>query len=457
MTGSQIDVLLKTMAVVGTLLIIGTFLRAKVALFQNLFLPACVIGGIIGLILGPRMLGILPISDEIMITASNMPGRFFALIIAALPMCSKKLQKGELFQRVDAIKLGIIISLISALQFAIGFLINVVFSKMNVGIYSGYGTEMMIGFCGGHGTAATIGGILQNLGQDYWEVAQGMAMTFATIGIVGGIAIGIAVINIMSRKGLTNYVKNPGALPLEMKTGLYSSPEGCPSAGRVTTAGGSIDTLGLHLALIFLSVGSGYTIKYVIDKYKVPGLTYLSSWFWMLMSMYVIWFVIRKLNCERFFDANVKSRIQGCVTDFIVTAAIFSMPIEMIAEYWLPLLITSVLGFVVTIAVLLFMNKTYLSCDWVEKTMGPLGMLTGDFITGVLLTRMVDPDFKSEAMGDFSIAYSINTFYCVAMLAILFPFVVTRGAFAALIFTIIHAAIFMVALWLVNMRVGTGK
>ena len=52
MTGSQIDVLLKTMALVGTLLLIGTFLRAKVSLFQNLFLPACVIGGIIGLILG---------------------------------------------------------------------------------------------------------------------------------------------------------------------------------------------------------------------------------------------------------------------------------------------------------------------------------------------------------------------------------------------------------------------
>ena len=452
MTGSQIDVLLKTMALVGTLLLIGTFLRAKVSLFQNLFLPACVIGGIIGLILGPRMLGVLPISDEIMTTASNMPGRFFALIIAALPMCSQKLKKGELFQRIDAIKLGIIISLISALQFAIGFLTNIVFTKLGLEMYSGYGLEMMLGFCGGHGTAATVGGILQNLGQDYWEVAQGMAMTFSTIGMVGGIMIGITVINIVSRKGLTNYVKDPGALPKEMKTGLYSTVDECPSAGRITTAGGSIDTLGLHLALIFLSVGAGYVINYMINKYQIPGLTYLSSGFWMLMSMYVIWFAVRKLNCEQYFDANIKSRIQGCVTDFIVTAAIFSMPIEMIAEYWLPLLTTSVLGFVVTVSVLLFLDKMYLSKDWIEKSMGPLGMLTGDFITGVLLTRMVDPDFKSEAMGDFSIAYSINTFYCVAMLAILFPFVVKRGAMAAMIFTVIHAVIFMVALCLVNLK-----
>jgi hypothetical protein len=38
------------------------------------------------------------------------------------------------------------------------------------------------------------------------------------------------------------------------------------------------------------------------------------------------------------------------------------------------------------------------------------------------------------------------------MLAILFPFVVKRGAMAAMIFTVIHAVIFMVALCLVNLK-----
>lgn len=94
MTGSQIDVLLKTMALVGTLLLIGTFLRAKVSLFQNLFLPACVIGGIIGLILGPRMRGVLPISDEIMTTASNMPGRFFCTDHCGITDVQSEIKKG---------------------------------------------------------------------------------------------------------------------------------------------------------------------------------------------------------------------------------------------------------------------------------------------------------------------------------------------------------------------------
>ena len=73
--------------------------------------------------------------------------------------------------------------------------------------------------------------------------------------------------------------------------------------------------------------------------------------------------------------------------------------------------------------------------------MGPLGMMTGDFITGVLMTRMVDPDFKSNAMGDFSIAYALNTFYCVAMVAIIFPYVVTNGAMSAFLFTGVHAVV----------------
>ena len=421
MTGLQIDILLKTMAIIGVLLVVGTILRAKVKLFQKLFLPACVIGGTIGLILGPRMLGILPISEEIMTTASNMPGRLFALIIAAMPMCAVKLKKGELLKKFDAINMGIIITLVSALQFAIGF-------------------------CGGHGTASTVGGIFENLGESYWEVAQGVSMTFATIGMVAGILLGIAVLNLLSRKGYTNYVSNPNNLPEEIKTGLYKRKEEQPSFGRITTAGGAIDTLGLHLAFIFLDIGIGYFIYGVIKKYEIPYLTSLSSWFWMLIAMYIIWPITCKLGCDKYFDSDVKSRIQGCVTDFIVTAAIMSMPISMIAEYWLPLLVTSVLGFAVTVPTILLLNKKFLREDWVEKSMGPLGMMTGDFITGVLMTRMVDPDFKSNAMSDFSIAYTLNTFYCVVMVALIFPYVVANGAVSAFLFTGSHAVILAVLL-----------
>ena len=39
------------------LLILGVFIKSKVKIFQNLFIPASVIGGFIGLIFGPEVLG----------------------------------------------------------------------------------------------------------------------------------------------------------------------------------------------------------------------------------------------------------------------------------------------------------------------------------------------------------------------------------------------------------------
>ena len=45
-------------AVVSILLAIGYFLRMKVKLFQRLFLPASIIGGLVGLLLGPQLLGL---------------------------------------------------------------------------------------------------------------------------------------------------------------------------------------------------------------------------------------------------------------------------------------------------------------------------------------------------------------------------------------------------------------
>ncbi|MGN0838469.1 MAG: sodium/glutamate symporter [Pyramidobacter sp.] len=446
MSGAEIDLFLKTFAVIGIFLIVGTVLRAKVPLLQKLYLPACVIGGVTALVLGPRMLGILPIPDSIMKTASNIPGRLFGILIASMPMCAAKMDRNELRGRTDAITLGLIITLIGALQFTLGFAVNLACRFFGYEVYEGFGTELFMGFCGGHGSAAAVGVNFEKLGQPYWEVAQGVAMTFATFGLIGGIVLGIAVINYTARRGLTHYVSDPNSLPEEMRVGLYKNREQRPVGGYLTTAGGSIDTLGLHLALIFTAVASGYFIYYLINKFKVPFLLYMTPWFWMLISMYIIWPVVRRLGCDRYFDRNMKSRISGAVTDFIVTAAIMSMPIAMIMEYWVPIAVTAVLGFLITVPGILYLDRKLIRKDWVEESMGPMGMMTGDFITGVLLIRMVDPDMKSESLNDFSIAYSLNTFYCVALSAMIYPYIVTRGIVSAAYFSAVQAVVLAAAL-----------
>ena len=57
MTTALLQNLITYLAIAAGLLFLGMFLRAKVSVFRKLLLPASVIGGFIGLLLGPQVLG----------------------------------------------------------------------------------------------------------------------------------------------------------------------------------------------------------------------------------------------------------------------------------------------------------------------------------------------------------------------------------------------------------------
>ena len=75
-------------AYLSILLILGIVIKSKVKIFQELFIPASIIGGIIGLILGPACLGryydIIPKSwiDDI----RSIPGVLIIPILISVPL-----------------------------------------------------------------------------------------------------------------------------------------------------------------------------------------------------------------------------------------------------------------------------------------------------------------------------------------------------------------------------------
>ena len=83
---TALTAILKSFGVFSILLLLGSFLRAKIPLFQKLYLPACVIGGFIGLIVGPNILGIVPFSENTMSIASSLPNVFIIPVLSAIPM-----------------------------------------------------------------------------------------------------------------------------------------------------------------------------------------------------------------------------------------------------------------------------------------------------------------------------------------------------------------------------------
>lgn len=49
----------------SVLLVIAQFMRAKIKFLQNFFIPASLLAGVMGLLLGPQFLGIIPWSGKI--------------------------------------------------------------------------------------------------------------------------------------------------------------------------------------------------------------------------------------------------------------------------------------------------------------------------------------------------------------------------------------------------------
>lgn len=221
MTSTLLTDLLKSLSLLGLFLIIGFILRAKVKVFQKTFIPASVLGGTLLLILGPQVLNVLPTPSSWFDYYAIIPGILIVPVVTATPL-GLKLDKSKFDGQYDTLKnvipLAFIGLTVSMLQFAVGFGTNLMFQNQ-YDLYDVFGIELAIGFVGGHGTAGTLGNMLSEMNLSYWQTSQGVAITTATLGLVGGILIGILLINWAARSGNTSLLSRPADIPKSFQIG----------------------------------------------------------------------------------------------------------------------------------------------------------------------------------------------------------------------------------------------
>ncbi|MDY2987514.1 MAG: sodium/glutamate symporter [Peptoniphilus sp.] len=433
MTSAMLGELLKSLGVLGFFLLLGFALRAKLKFLQKTFMPASVIGGFILLILGPIGLKVLPIPEDWITTWSLLPGILIVPVVTATPLGLKLgvKSKKELF---NILPLLLIMLGVYYLQHIVGFVLNLIFNSGG-NMYPTFGWELPIGYSGGHGTAGILGNMLQEMNLPYWETAQGVAITTATFGIVGGILIGMVVINWGARKGYTEILEKPSDIPENMALGYEKNVDLQQSLGRETTKPSSVDTISFHAAIIFLGCFLAYMLLGLAKKYEVPAFKSISVWAYGIIVMFVIWGIINKLNLGFLIDSNAKGKITGPFTEFAVIAAIASLPVKAVLDYIVPILILCILGYIFTTFYLLIMCKKYLSEYWLEHMVATFGMSTGVFLTGLLLLRVCDPEYKSPVIGNYSISFSIMSAVTFAIMPLILNIILTKGTMYALILT----------------------
>jgi len=454
MTSELFTRLLQEFSILGALLLLGVLFRAKIKLFQNLFLPAAVIGGFIGLIFGPIVMksyAVLPLPGVFIKDFALIPGILILPIIASIPLGIGMERPGE---TAETSKGGILPMFLLGTAcafglFALGFGTKMIFSKLmpQLEIYPAFGMELSLGFFGGHGTAGLIGNIMQKLKMPYWEVAQGVAVTSATVGLVGGILLGMIFINTAARKNRINHLTDPSALPEEMRKGYQPDISKQDISCRETTHTSSIDSLAFHIAIVFSVCGLSYLLTGFLKSHKVPLLSNIAEWAYAIAIMLIINLIIKKLNLSFLIDPKIKTKFTSFLVDFSIVAAIASLPVQAVIKYVIPMVVMFIVGFILVYLIIMVLGDIFFKDYRFERAIALFGQSTGVMMTGILLLRICDPDMKTPVLKDFSIAYALSTMLCYALLLPVIRLLPNSGA---IFFLTLGVAVVLLAIAVIN-------
>ena len=241
--------------VASGLLLVGFALRAKVRIFQVLFIPASVIGGIVGLTavlaLGPWLEAAT--NWELQGVVSELrtwPGWLIAVIFAGLLIE----RPGKSFRKSFALaaREGIVVWIIVLGEITLGILATWLVILPFFKVPGSFGQLIEAGFAGGHGTAAAMGSIYDLLA---FPPGRDLAFVFATVGLIFGVISGIVYINIAVRRGWTR----AGNVEIPLLSGLEARADPQPIAfGRVRSE--VIDPLVFQALILVVAfvVGIGF-------------------------------------------------------------------------------------------------------------------------------------------------------------------------------------------------------
>ena len=142
--------LLVDTGIISVLLLLGKLLRSKVRFIQRFFIPPSLLAGLTALILGPEVLGWLPLSDNM----GTYAGILIALVFSCIPLTSERKESsgGARIGRMWAYSQGGML-----LQWALGGALGLWVFSLIWPVNPAMGLSMPAGFCGGHGTAAAMG------------------------------------------------------------------------------------------------------------------------------------------------------------------------------------------------------------------------------------------------------------------------------------------------------------
>ncbi|MBQ6582591.1 MAG: hypothetical protein IJH77_02050 [Mogibacterium sp.] len=367
------------------LLIIGLFLRAKVRILQKMFIPVAVIGGLVGLLLGSEVLGkfcpyYIHWSDNVSGFANPLLAILFVTQFIALSFDRRMIKKCSL------------IFLISATVISVQVLSAMLLGKV-FGLPDGAGLLPFSAFYGAHGIPQVVAGIYDTLGYWNYDEASAFGTTYATIGMLYGIIVGIAILNYGIRKGWVTAEKS-GNLSQEDYTGILHH-ENRFMFMKAYTSDIAFDPLSLHFGIVLSIMLLAYGLLKIL--HMVPLFSGFAIYVPAILISLVFGIVIKRTPAYVFIDNESLGHIGTLALEYLIITAIATMKLDVIMNNAGAILTISAVGLLLTTLVLMVLPKLWLKTAWLENAMVMFGAWTGSTATGMMLLRIADPELETDA------------------------------------------------------------
>jgi glutamate:Na+ symporter, ESS family len=409
-----LDQLFVAMVLLGLLMLAGKWLRIRVALFGKLFLPSAILGGALGLLLGPQVLGaaVSLVSGDAarfaggLIPAttlevwSGLPGLLISVVFAGL-FLGKTIpgpraiwrRAGPMVAHGQTLAWG---------QYVIGLSLALLLLTPVFGMSPLAGALIEIGFEGGHGTAAGLADTFRELG---FESGADLALALATLGVVAGVLLGTILVNWGVRTGRLEMQET-----IEMEAERLSEHDERESVPRFARAR-SIDPLSIHLGFFALAIAIGWLI--------LQGLIRVESMTWnagedglallehiplfplAMVGGVLVQVALMRLGHARSLDRRLINRISGAALDVLIVSALATLSLEAVGSHIWTFLILAAAGIAWALFGFLVLAPRMFPKDWFPMGLANFGQGIGMTVIGLLLVRMADPDNKSGAMESF--------------------------------------------------------
>ncbi|MGH8795115.1 MAG: sodium/glutamate symporter [Stackebrandtia sp.] len=400
----------------GLLLLIAKLIRVRWKFAQKLFLPSSIIGGGIALLFGPEIFGSIMsafgndsytegglFGAEVREVWTSLPGLLISVVFAAL-FLGERLPKPKQAAKLAGPQLAFGLTL-GAGQYVIGLLLALLVITPFFDLPYAVGTLIEVGFEGGHGTAAGMQGTFEELG---FEEGKDLSLGMATVGLLTGVVVGIALVNWGVRTGKASQL-DAGRTNMSVKEaqGVYEKDEHRPAA-MMTVNPSSIEPLIFHFGMIAAAVLIGQLMLMGMQKVEqllwadsVEILAYVPLFPMAMIGGIFVQMIIDRFDRGGLVDRLTMERLQGFALDLLVIAAMGTLALEVIADNFWPFLILAVAGLAWCVFAVVFLAKRIIPEYWFERSLGDFGQSTGTTATGLVLMRIADPELRTPAYQAF--------------------------------------------------------